>query len=111
MLCPAPDDFAASVLEVRRRQHPVGAFKRTFVFRWTACTGFAFRTFVDPLLWTEYRLQGILASVLSAMAAPLSAVRAGLLTEALVIYRQIAIPLQMVYRQVCGSLANKVYHF
>lgn len=108
--CAAPEGFAASVLDGRRRQRTVDAFRRALVFHRAACSDFAFRTFVDPLLWVEYRLHGALASVLMAIAAPLSEVQARLLTEALEVSRRITIPLRLAWRQIYVPLASKVYY-
>ena len=103
-----PHGFAASVLEKRRRQRPLDTFRRALVFRWTACSGLAFRSFVDPLLWAEYSLHNALASRLSAMETALSAVQTRFLSGALKVYQQIAVPLRLACKQVYTPLIGKV---
>ena len=103
-----PHGFTASVLESRRRQRPLDTFRRALIFRWTACSGLAFRSFVDPLLWAEYSLHNALASRGSVIETALSAVQARLLTGALKVCQQITVPLKLACKQIYTPLAGRV---
>ena len=109
--CAVPDTLAASVLEARHSQDSLDVLRRVLGFQRASCMRFAFRAFVDPLLWAEYWVHYTFAPVRSGMAVVLVAVHARLLDEMLHIGEQIATPIKLAYRQLCEPLVGKICYF
>ena len=91
----APDMLAASVLDARRHQGSLDVFRRVFGYYRTSCLRFAFRAFVDPILWAEYWMFYTFSPLRNGLAVAVLDVQERVMKEMVRIGEQITTPIKL----------------